>query len=58
MKLKLKGRRFYTVEEIQAELQTVLDTDRKGLTGNIKKMQKVGPVSTCEREYFKGDGGQ
>jgi hypothetical protein len=26
MKLKLKGRRFYTIEEIQAELQRVLDT--------------------------------
>jgi hypothetical protein len=29
MKLKLKGRRFDTVEEIQAELQKVLDTDKK-----------------------------
>jgi hypothetical protein len=26
MKLKLKGRRFDTIEEIQAESQTVLDT--------------------------------
>jgi hypothetical protein len=26
MKLKLKGRRFDTIEEIQAELQRVLDT--------------------------------
>jgi hypothetical protein len=26
MKLKLKGRRFDTIEEIQAEPQTVLDT--------------------------------
>jgi len=31
MKLKLKGRRFDTIEEIHAESQTVLDTDRKGL---------------------------
>jgi hypothetical protein len=26
MKLKLKGRRFDTIEEIQAELQRMLDT--------------------------------
>jgi hypothetical protein len=31
MKLKLKGRRFDTIEEIQAKSQTVLDTDRKRL---------------------------
>jgi hypothetical protein len=30
MKLKLKGRRFDTIEEIQAESQRVLNTDRKG----------------------------
>jgi hypothetical protein len=29
MKLKLKGRRFDTTEEMQAESQRVLDTDRK-----------------------------
>jgi hypothetical protein len=33
MKLKLKGRQFDTTEEIQAESQRVLDTDRKGLPG-------------------------
>jgi hypothetical protein len=29
MKLKLKGRRFDTIEEIQAESQIVFDTDNK-----------------------------
>jgi hypothetical protein len=29
MKFKLKGRRFDTIEEIQAESQRVLDTSRK-----------------------------
>jgi hypothetical protein len=29
MKTKLKGRRFYTVEEIKVETQTVLNTLRK-----------------------------
>jgi hypothetical protein len=31
MKLKLNGRRFDTIEEIQAESQRVLDTGRKDL---------------------------
>jgi hypothetical protein len=47
MKLKLKGRRFDTIEEIQAELLRVLDTDRKGLAGSIPNMREtVGPAST------------
>jgi hypothetical protein len=29
MKLKLKGHRFDTIEEIKSESQRVLDTDRK-----------------------------
>jgi hypothetical protein len=33
MKLKLKGCRFDTIEEIQAESQRMLDTDRKGFPG-------------------------
>jgi hypothetical protein len=33
MKLKLKGHRFDTTEEIQAESQRLLDTDRKGFPG-------------------------
>jgi hypothetical protein len=55
MKLKLKGRRFDTIEEIQAESQRVLDTDRKGLQGSFPKMEEtVGPVSTCRRELLPG----
>jgi hypothetical protein len=34
-KLKPKGRWFDTTEEIQAESQRVLDTDRKGLPGSV-----------------------
>jgi hypothetical protein len=55
MKLKLKGRRFDTIEEIQAESQRVLVTDRKGLPGSVPKMEEaVGPVSTCGRELLRG----
>jgi len=49
MKLKLKGRRFKTIEEIQAESQRVLDTL------SIPKMEEtVGLVSTCGREPLRG----
>jgi hypothetical protein len=58
IKLKLKGRRFDTIEEIQAESQIVLDTlhsERKGLPGIVPKMEEtVGPVSTCGRELLRG----
>jgi hypothetical protein len=55
MKLKPKGRRFNTTEEIQAESQRVLDTDRKGLPGSVLEMEKTkGPVSTCGRELLRG----
>jgi hypothetical protein len=55
MKLTLKGRRFDAIEEIQAESQTVLDTDRKGLPGSVPKMEEtVGPVSICRKEQLRG----
>ena len=55
MKLKLKGRQFDTIEEIQAELQSAWHSDRKGLPGSIPKMEEtVGPVSTCGRELLWG----
>jgi hypothetical protein len=55
MKLKLKGRRFDTNEEIQAESQTVLDTYRKGLPGKFQKMEEtVGPASACGRKLLRG----
>jgi hypothetical protein len=55
MKLKPKGRRFDNSQETQAESPRVLDTDRKGLIGNVPKMKEtVGPVSTCGRELLRG----
>jgi hypothetical protein len=55
IKLKLKGHQFDTNEQIQAESQRVLDTDRKGLPGSVPKMEEtVGPESTCERELLRG----
>jgi hypothetical protein len=55
MKLKLKGRRFDITEEIQAESQIVLNTDRQGLPGSVPKMEEtVRPVSTCGRELLRG----
>jgi hypothetical protein len=53
MKFKLRGCWFDPIEEILAELQTVLD--RKGLSGSVPKMDEmVGPVSTCGRELLRG----
>jgi hypothetical protein len=55
MKLKLKGCRFDTNEEMQAESPRVHNTDRKGLPGSLPKMKEtVGPVSTCRRELLRG----
>jgi hypothetical protein len=41
MKLKLKGLRFDTIEEIQAESLRVLDTDRKELPGSVPKVKET-----------------
>jgi hypothetical protein len=55
MKLKLKGRQFDTIEEIQAELQSASHTDRKGLPGSIPKMEDmVGLVSASRRKLLRG----
>jgi hypothetical protein len=56
MKLKLKGRRFDTIEEIQAESQRVLDTvTEKDFKDAFQKWKEtVGPVSTCGRELLRG----
>jgi hypothetical protein len=55
IKLKLKGRGFDTTEEIRAESQRVLDTDRKGLLGIVPKTEEtVGPLSECGRELLRG----
>jgi hypothetical protein len=55
IKLWLKGRRFDTTEEIQAESQRMLGSDRKGLPGSVPKMEEtVEPVSTCGRKLLRG----
>ena len=55
MKLKLKGRQFDTIEEIQAKSQSTWHSDRKGLPGSVPKMEEmVGRVSTYGRELPQG----
>jgi hypothetical protein len=55
VKFKLKGCWFDTIKEIQAKLQSVWHTYRKGLPGSIPKMEeRVGLVSTCGRELLQG----
>jgi hypothetical protein len=54
MKLKLKGRRFDTVGEIQGELQRVLDS----LTESVPKMEMWDRCLYAGGNYFEGDGGR
>jgi hypothetical protein len=57
MKLNLKGRRFDTAEEIQAESQRALDTGRKG---SVPEMEEtVGSVWCLHAggNCFEGVGG-
>jgi hypothetical protein len=56
LKLKLKGRRFDTIEEIQAESQRVFDIlTEKDFQEEFKKWKEtVGPVFTCGRELLLG----
>jgi hypothetical protein len=56
LKLKLKGRRFDTIEEIQAESQRVLDTlTEKYFQEAFQKMEgTVGQVSTRGKELLPG----
>jgi hypothetical protein len=57
IKLKLKGRRFETIEDIRTESQRVLDTDRKGLPGSVPKMEEtVDQRLYAEGNYFEDDG--
>jgi hypothetical protein len=47
MKLKLKGRRFGTIEEIEAESQRVLDSPTENDYQSVPKVEeKVGPLLT------------
>jgi hypothetical protein len=53
MKLKLKGRRFDTAEEIHAESLRVLDSvTEKGFKESFQKWKR--PVSTSGRELLRG----
>jgi hypothetical protein len=59
MKIRLKGRRFDTTEEIQAESQDVLKTltleDFQGCMESWKK--RWDRCIHAQGEYFEGDGG-
>jgi hypothetical protein len=50
MKLKLKGRRFETIEESQAESQRVFDTDKKWLPGSVPKIGGDGGTGVYTRD--------
>jgi hypothetical protein len=58
-KLKLKGRRFNTIGEIQAESQRVLDTvTEKGFQESLKKWRRRWDRCLhAGGNYFEGDGG-
>jgi hypothetical protein len=60
MKTKLQGRKFHTVEKIQAERQTILNTlTKKHFQGAFQEWQKRW--DRCVRsqsDYFEGDGAE
>jgi hypothetical protein len=60
MKLKLKGCRFDTTEEIQTESQRVLDTlTEKGFQAVFQKWRRRWDRCLhAGGNYFEGDGGQ
>jgi hypothetical protein len=60
MKIKLKGQRFDTVEEIQAETQMVLNTlTKKHFQVAFKKWQECWDQCVCSQgDYFEGDGAE
>ena len=60
MKLKLKGRRFDTIEEIQAETQKVLDTlTEKDFQEAFQKWRRRWDRCLhAGGNYFEGDGGR
>jgi hypothetical protein len=57
-KLKVKGCRFDTIEEIQAKSQRVLDTDRKGLPVSVPKWRRRWDRCLHAEVYFESDGGR
>jgi hypothetical protein len=60
MKTKLKGRRFDTVEEIQAETQTVPNTlTKKDFQDAFQKCHKRWDrYVRSQGDYFEGDGAE
>jgi hypothetical protein len=60
LETKLKGRLFYQVEMIKAELQAMLNTlTEHDFHDAFKKWQKRKErCLRCEGGYFKGDGDQ
>jgi hypothetical protein len=60
MKLKLEGRRFDTIEEIQAESQRVLDTvTEKDFQEAFQKCRsRWDRCVHAGGNYFEGDGGR
>jgi hypothetical protein len=60
MKLKLKGRRFDTIEEIQGEWQRVLDsvTEKDFQEAFRKWKRRWDRCLHVGGNYFEGDGGQ
>ena len=57
--MKLKGRRFQTLEEIQAEWQAVLNTLRANdFQERFKSLQRRWDrCQASEVDYFEGDAG-
>jgi hypothetical protein len=60
LKIKLKDRRFDTIEAIKAESQAVLNTlTEHDFQDAFKKWQKRWEQCIlAEGDYFEGDGGQ
>jgi ribosomal protein L28 len=58
MKLKLKGRRFDNIEEIQAESQRVFDTltEKEFQEAFQKCRRRWDPCLHAGGNYFEGDG--
>jgi hypothetical protein len=60
IKLKLKGRRFDTIEEIQAESQRVLDTvtEKDFQEAFQRRRRRWDRCLYAGGNYFEGDGGR
>jgi hypothetical protein len=59
MKLKLKGRRFDTIEEIQSESQRVLDSLTQKTSRKCSKNRGYGGTGVyMGGDYLEGDGGR